>query len=283
VKPLSQVLVLPLLLIALAFWLASLLLAGGCTKTVIQQVMVTAIPETSATRSQPTTAEHVQTTTYEITTTAALWSDSTSLTFELEGLLEPDNSSSSGDATLYAVGVVGGCMVAKEDVPGLWTYVSDGCEALEAAGPEGILGQIDGGDYEQAHRLAEAVNDASLEYLLRLGGLDTLTDELYITANLAAHAGMLGSELKNLSSNSDDSPSAAAFYLPSVVVDCEMAKDSPSLWSSVADNCKSVTMGSPPNLAVLIDSGRYDEAFRQVARLSDEANRHLFRLMHFEL
>jgi len=281
-RPLSQLLVVPLLLIALAISLASLLLAGGCTKTVVQQVIMTATPETVATRSQPTTEEDAQARGFEILGTAGLWSYSTDLIIELETLLDPDKLSSPDDAIWYSISTNYGCFLAKESVPGLWTHVSDECEALEAAGPAGIASLVNDGDYEQAHRLAEAVLDASEEHLLQLAGPDVPTIELYTTASLSTHAGDLARELKDLVSGSTDSTPKAAILLSFLVgVDCEMAQDSPPLWVSVADDCKSATMGSPPNLVVLIDSGRYGEALDQATLLRDEAGSHLFRLMHF--
>lgn len=282
VRPFVRVLVVVLLLIALAIWLASLLLAGGCVKTVVQQGIMTATPETVSTGSQPTIEEDVQATAFEILGTAALRSYSTNLTIELETLLDQDNLSIPDDAIWDALSMTLGCAMAKENVPGLWSHVSDECEALEATGPAGIVGLVGDGDYEQAHRIAEAVGNASDEHLLRLAGPDVPTGELYTTASLATHAGDLAKELKDLASGGTDSTPEAAILLSFLVgVDCEMAQDSPSLWSSVADDCKSATMGSPPNLVVLIDSGRYGEAFDQAALLRDEAGSHLFGLMHF--
>jgi hypothetical protein len=280
VRTVSRGLVVPLSLIALAIWLGSLLLAGGCTKTVIQQVSVTATPETVATKPQPTPEEDAQARVYETLGTASLWSASTDLTMELERLLEPDNLSSPGDAIWYSMSTMVDCSMAKENVPGLWAYVSDECAAVGAAGAAGIMTLVDDGDYEQAHRLAEAVGNASDEHLVGLAGPAVPTLELYTTASLASHGGDLARELGNLVSGSTDStPKAAILLSLDVAVDCDMAQDSPPLWSSVADDCGSATTGSLPNLVVLIDSGRYGEAFDQAVLLRDNASSHLLSLM----
>jgi hypothetical protein len=232
--------------------------------------------------AEPTTEEDVQAREYEILGTAGLWSSSTDLTIELERLLEPDNLSSPDDAIWYSMSIMVGCLVAKENVPGLWTYVSDECAAVGAAGAAGIVSLVNDGDYEQAHHLAEAVCNASDEHLVGLAGPDVPTGELYTTASLASHGGDLARVLKDLVSGSTDStPKAANLLSLNVAVDCDMAQDSPPLWSSVADDCRSATTGSLPNLVVLIDSGRYGEAFDQAVLLRDKASSHLLSLMHF--